>query len=57
VVVHVQPVPVAVPGVKPVGRVSETVIGRVVKPVPEFVAVSVYVPLEPRVMGSGVCDF
>jgi hypothetical protein len=49
-------VPIAAPGVKPVGSVSATVTGAVVKPVPAFVAVSVYVPLEPRVIGSGVCD-
>jgi hypothetical protein len=36
VVVQVQPVPVTVPGVKPVGKVSETVTGAVVKPVPAF---------------------
>jgi uncharacterized protein YcfJ len=36
VVVQVQPLPVAVPGVKPAGSVSVTVMGAIVEPVPMF---------------------
>jgi hypothetical protein len=49
-VLHVQPAPEAVPGVSPAGKVSVTVtVVPFVAVAPEFVAVMVYEPLEPRV--------
>jgi hypothetical protein len=55
-VVQVQPLPVAVPGVKPVGNVSVTVIGAIVAPSPLFATSSKYVPVVPR-MKLPVWDF
>src|SRR5207245_352515 len=54
--VHDQPVPEIAVAVKPVGSVSATVTVPLVAPVPELVAVSVYVsPLSPW-MKFPVCD-